>query len=215
MRNHCRKTLFPITLYHTNIRENSVIQREILSNIQECYESEDLPIPDGWLTDNLVTSFDDDKLNQKIFEPSKIHEIYAKYIKSVFDKPVNFSLEDMWFNYYMNGEYQEEHNHINSSPFLTSVHYSCVHYLRFDEKVHQSTVFHDPISVLRAHSFEIDSNYYSENWSPQVREGDLLIFPSYLVHHVQKSEPTPNNPRITVAFNLRLLSYGNDGQDQV
>lgn len=215
MRNHCRKTLFPITLYHTNIRENSVIQREILSNIQECYESEDLPIPDGWLTDNLVTSFDDDKLNQKIFESSKIHEIYAKYIRSVFDKPVNFSLEDMWFNYYINGEYQEEHHHISPSPFIAPVHYSCVHYLKFDEKVHQSTVFHDPISALRAHSFEIDSNHYDEKWSPQVREGDLLIFPSYLVHHVQKSEPTPNNPRITVAFNLRLLSYGNDGQDQV
>ena len=26
----------------------------------------------------------------------------------------------------------------------------------------------------------MDSNYYNDRWSPQVREGDLLMFPSYL-----------------------------------
>ena len=215
MRNHYKKILFPVTLYHTNIRENSVIQREVLSSIQECYESKNLQIPDGWLTDKLLTSFDDDELNHKIFESEKIHNTYIKYIGSIFDKPVSFSLEDMWFNYYMSGEYQEEHCHINSSPFLTPVHYSCVHYLKFDNEVHQSTVFHDPISSLRAHSFEMESNHYNEKWSPQVKEGDLLIFPSYLVHHVEKSEPTPNNPRITIAFNLRLTSYGNEQSYQI
>ena len=215
MRNHYKRTLFPVTLYHTNVRENSVIQREVLASIQKCYEEKKLPIPDGWLTDKLITSFDEDELNHKIFESNKIHELYMKYVSSVFDKPVSFSLEDMWFNYYIDGEYQEEHHHINPTPFQPPVHFSCVHYLKFDEEVHQSTTFHDPISALRSHSFEMDSNHCKENWSPKVKEGDLLIFPSYLVHHVEKSEPTPNNPRITIAFNLRLLSYGTEGQNQV
>jgi hypothetical protein len=34
------------------------------------------------------------------------------------------------------------------------------------------------------------------------------MFPCYLQHHVQKSIKTPDNPRITIAFNLRILSYG-------
>ena len=209
MRNHYSKLLFPIHLHQIHIRENLSIQREVLSSIQKCYEEKDLPIPDGWLTDKLYTSFDQDELNHKIFKSEKIHELYMKYVSSVFDKPVKFSLEDMWFNYYVNGEYQEEHHHINMTPFLPPVHFSCVHYLKFDEEQHTSTTFHDPISTLRAHSFEMDSNYYKESWTPKVKEGDLLIFPSYLVHHVEKSQPTPDNPRITVAFNLRLLSYGN------
>ena len=88
MRNHYKRTLFPVTLYHTNIRQNSVIQREILSGIQKCYEEENLPIPDGWLTDKLTTSFDNEELNHRIFESEKIHEIYVKAIRTVFD---NFS----------------------------------------------------------------------------------------------------------------------------
>ena len=39
--------------------------------------------------------------------------------------------------------------------------------------------------------------------------------PSYLVHHVEKSKPTPDNPRITIAFNLRILTYGDEGKDQL
>ena len=215
MRNHYKRALFPVTLYHTNVRENSVIQREILSSIQKCYEEKELPIPNGWLTDKLTTSFDQNELNHKIFESEKIHELYMKYVSSIFDKPVSFSLEDMWFNYYIDGEYQEEHHHINPTPFLPPVHFSCVHYLKYDEEEHVPTTFHDPISTLRCHSFEIESNYYREKWSPKVKEGDLLIFPSYLVHHVEKSKPTPDNPRITVAFNLRLLTYGDEGKDQL
>ena len=211
MRNHYKRALFPVTLYHTNVRENSVIQREVLASIQKCYEEKELPIPNGWLTDKLTTSFDQSELNHKIFESERIHELYMKYVSSVFDKPVTFSLEDMWFNYYIDGEYQEEHHHINSSPFHPPVHFSCIHYLKYDEEEHVSTTFHDPISTLRAHSFEMESNYCKENWVPKVKEGDLLIFPSYLVHHVKKSKPTPDNPRITIAFNLRLLSYGTDG----
>lgn len=215
MRNHYKRTLFPVTLYHSNIRENSVIQREVFSSIQQCYEENNLSIPDGWLTDKLTTSYDEDDLNHKIFQSNKIHQLYTKCLEGIFDKEIRFSLEDMWFNYYIDGEYQEEHHHINQSPFLPPVHYSCIHYLRFDEKEHFSTVFHDPIEKLRAHSFEIDSNYYSSTWSPKVKEGDLIVFPSYLSHHVEKSKPTPDNPRITIAFNLRVLTYGDEGKDQL
>lgn len=215
MRNHYKRALFPVTLYHTNIRENSVIEREVLGSIQKCYEEKELPIPDGWLTDKLTTSYDEDDLNHRIFKSEKIHKTYVKYLTSVFDKEITFSLEDMWFNYYIDGEYQEEHNHINSSPFQPPVHFSCIHYLKYDEEEHESTTFHDPISALRSHSFEMESNYYKESWTPKVKEGDLLIFPSYLSHHVPKSKPTPDNPRITIAFNLRVLTYGDEGKDQL
>ena len=214
MRNHYSKILFPTHLYHTNIRENAFLQREVLSSIQKCYEEKDLPIPNGWLTDKLNTSFENNDVNQEIFQSEKLHSTYSKYVQSVFDKPSRFSLEDMWFNYYIDGEYQEEHHHINHSPFIAPVHFSCIHYLKFDEEVHVGTTFSDPLESVRLHSFEMNSNHYSSKWTPKVKEGDLLIFPCYLPHFVQKSIPTPDNPRITIAFNLRLLSYGEQG-DQI
>jgi len=209
MKNHYSKLLFPIHLHQIHIKENLSIQREVLSSIQKCYEEKDLPIPDGWLTDKLYTSFDLDEINHAIFsEDNIIHQIYRKYVEMMFDKRVELSLEDMWFNYYVNGEYQEPHSHIAPTVLRPPVHYSCIHYLKYDDEVHLSTVFHDPIEDLRAHSYEMDSNHYSSKWSPRVKEGDLIMFPSYLQHHVSKSQPTPDNPRITIAFNLRLLSYG-------
>lgn len=209
MKNHYTRILFPIHLYHTHIRENSVIQREVLSSIQKCYEDKNLDIPDGWLTDSLITSFNRDEINDRIFDSNnQLHQIYQKYLIQIFDKKVEFELQDMWFNYYIDGEYQEEHHHVMSNNLSGSSHFSCVHYLKFDESVHNSTVFSDPLELIRAHSFEMDSNRYSNRWQPKVKEGDLLVFPSYLQHHVQKSEPTPDNPRITIAFNLRMISYG-------
>ena len=215
MRNHYSKILFPVTLYHTNIRENNVIQREILSLIQSSCEENDLSAPEGWLTDKLITSYGQHELNHKIFESKIIHDLYYKHISAVFDKPVSFSLSDIWFNCYVDGEYQEIHDHLSETALDPQVNFSCIHYLKYDEKEHISTTFHDPIKKLRHYSFEMDSNRYSERWTPRVREGDLLIFPSYLEHHVNKSEPTPNNPRITIAFNLRILSYGDKKQDKV
>lgn len=209
MKNHYKKILFPIHVHHIHIKENHVIQREILSSIQKCHEENNLPIPDGWLTDKLYTSFDQEEINYRLFgNNSKIHHIYQKYVEMMFDEKVNLSLEDMWFNYYVDGEYQEPHSHISQTAIRPPVHYSCIHFLKYDEKVHLPTVFHDPIEDLRAHSLEMKSNHYSARWQPKVKEGDLLMFPCYLQHHVQKSIKTPDNPRITIAFNLRILSYG-------
>ena len=55
----------------------------------------------------------------------------------------------------------------------------------------------------------MESNRYSSRYAPKVKEGDLIMFPSYLQHFVPKGEPTLDNPRITIAFNLKVLEYGN------
>ena len=68
--------------------------------------------------------------------------------------------------------------------------------------------FVDPIETTRYTSLEMKSNHYSNQYYPEIKEGDLLMFPSYLSHFVRPSEPTPGNPRITVSFNLALNHYG-------
>ena len=92
---------------------------------------------------------------------------------------------------------------------MKRAHFSCIHYLKFDPEVHKPVVFVDPIEDMRYNTLEMDSNYYKDKWPANIFEGDLLMFPSYLKHFVDKSDPTPDNPRISISFNIRINQYGN------
>ena len=208
---HYRKALFPIHIYQTHIKENELIKDELSNNIEKYVKDESLKIPDGWLTDSVQTSFDSDNTNIELFDTDSIvHDYYKKYLFKIFDKPVELSIKEMWFNYYSNGEYQEPHNHIDGGFLNNQPHFSCIHYLKFNENIHEPAIFVDPLSLIRSHSIEIDSNNYNERYVPNVREGSLLMFPSYLEHYVRKNAPTPDDPRVTIAFNIVLTKYGDD-----
>ena len=59
--NPYKKILYPIHIFQTHIKENELIKDDLFSNIQKF--SKDVSIPDGWLTDNIQTSFDNDNVN--------------------------------------------------------------------------------------------------------------------------------------------------------
>ena len=75
--------------------------------------------------------------------------------------------------------------------------------------MHQVPVFVDPNEEVRNSSLEMVSNLNSTRFTPNVREGDIIMFPSYLRHFVPKGIDTPGNPRISIAFNLKVKKYGN------
>ena len=210
--NPYKKVLFPIHIFQAHIKENERIKEELCHIIEKFRNSGNAKIPDGWLTDNLLTSYEDEDFNFDLFTQSETtQKLYEKYILRFFDRPTKVNVSDMWFNYYSNGEYQEVHSHVQPDMFAPRPHFSCIHYLKFDPEVHQPVVFNDPIRELRqTNSIELDSNNYEEKYEPQLREGSILMFPPYLEHYVPKSEPTPDNPRITVAFNIILTEYGED-----
>ena len=209
---HYRKALFPIHIYQTHIKENELIKDELSNNIEKYVKDKSLKIPDGWLTDSLQTSYDFSTANIELFDTNSIvHDYYKKYLYKMFDKPVELIINDIWFNYYSNGEYQEPHHHINSlSVTNRQAHFSCIHYLKFNENVHEPAIFFDPLALIRYHSIELDSNNYNERYVPNVKEGTLMMFPSYLEHYVSKNAPTPDDPRVTIAFNIVLRKYGDD-----
>ena len=62
---------------------------------------------------------------------------------------------------------------------------------------------------------EMDSNHYRNRYYPKVTEGSLIMFPCYLEHFVKKGPPTPNYPRITIAFNLTVTKYGERTAKQI
>lgn len=210
--NPYKKVLFPIHIFQAHIKENELIKEELSHAIDNYRDKGDSKVPEGWLTDNLLTSFDADNFNFKLFSESQVTQrLYEKYILKFFDRPTKVNVLDMWFNYYSDGEYQEVHTHVQPDMFAPRPHFSCIHYLKFDPEVHQPVVFNDPIGILRqTNSIELDSNNYNDEYEPQLREGSIIMFPPYLEHYVPKSEPTPDNPRISVAFNIILTEYGED-----
>ena len=210
--NPYKKVLFPIHIFQAHIKENELIKEELSHAIENYRDKGDSKVPEGWLTDNLLTSFDANNFNFKLFSESQVTQrLYEKYILKFFDRPTKVNVLEMWFNYYSNGEYQEVHTHVQPDMFAPRPHFSCIHYLKFDPEVHQPVVFNDPIGILRqTNSIELDSNNYNDEYEPQLREGSIIMFPPYLEHYVPKSEPTPNNPRISVAFNIILTEYGED-----
>jgi len=206
-----RKELYPITIFHSSVSDNQKLKNLIIPYIQETRQ-QIKDSPEGWFTSNIITSFEKPNINSIFFDKGTIsQEIQSQYmdvIKTFFDQEWEVDIDSMWYNYYEYGEYQEGHTHMGD--FKSPIHFACIHFIAFDPKVHSPLVFSDPLSRLRSTSLEMNSSNYSEKHKMNVREGDFLMFPSYLEHEVKAGLPTPGNPRITISFNIKVLRYGNE-----
>jgi len=211
-REQYRNTIFPVTYYKDTIENNDEIKESLLPILNERYKN--LEPPDSWITNKLHTSFnriDDDhdelffsghNFYQKILEKS-----YKKCFENFFNAEYIISIKSIWYNYYLENEYQEWHNHLGS--IFSPAHFACVHFLSYDNEIHQPTVFKDPLDKFRDHSYELEYDYCMQN-IPNIKEGDLLMFPSYLDHCVHPVKKSQKCPRITISFNITLLKYGEE-----
>ena len=200
--------VFPITYYHLSMTDNDMLKDLLVDKIVA--DAKNLEIPEGWFTNKLMTSFDGEPRGKEIFfgENDSYQKVlekrYGSCINAIFDAPYKIDIDEIWYNVYMNGEWQEEHDHVGGPH---GSHYSCIHFLSFDPKIHQPVEFRDPLSQLRNLSVELDRNNYDHTWYPDIKEGDFIMFPSYLAHSVKPGKATPDYPRITIAFNFRVLNY--------
>ena len=203
-----RKQIFPVSYYQGQVKNNDILKEQLLSRIN--FTKNKVQVPPGWTTTKIITSIDSDKVNKFLYENEELTNQYIDAIESFCDDDYIIEIDEMWFNYYIDGEYQEQHNHLDSamevrtksnSPIST---FSCIHFLCYDKEVHNPLTFKDPMSAIRSHSFEFESHNHNDVHSPNISEGDMIMFPSYLEHEVKAGKPTPNNPRITISFNLKL-----------
>jgi Putative 2OG-Fe(II) oxygenase len=200
--NRYRKEIFPTYIYQYSLREkNQVLKELLLPKILQYRKDYKIDKPSGWITDKVYTTFEQENLNYQMFiQPNEVRTRYEKHFSQVFGKGTEFIFTSAWFNYYENGEYQEEHDHMGLSFNNPDAHFSAIHFLQFDSERHVPVTFIDSLSKLNRRY----TNFYVYN--PQIEEGDLLIFPAHLSHRVRPSQPTPDYPRITVAFNLHIRS---------
>lgn len=124
----------------------------------------------------------------------------------LFGERLPWSLKEMWVNLLDAGGRQAMHNHANS--FISGVAY-----LTPTHPDARTVFIKSPggtdFSFKNDHAGIVSGPYNAEKWiSPQPEPGDIVLFPSYLMHAVP---PNPGERRITLAFNAipaQLDSWG-------
>ena len=124
----------------------------------------------------------------------------------MFGERIGWSIKEMWVNVLDNGGRQAMHNHANSFVsgvvYLTPVHPGT-------ETVFMKSPGGTDFSFKNDHSKTTPGPYSADKWiSPNPEPGDMVLFPSYLLHAVP---PNTGERRITMSFNAiptRLDSWG-------
>jgi len=130
----------------------------------------------------------------------------AEFGALLFGEQLGWALKEMWVNVLDTGGRQAMHNHANS--FISGVVYLTPTHPASQTVFMKSPGGHD-FAFKNDHAGTKHGPYNSDKWiSPAPEPGDLILFPSYLMHAVP---PNPGERRITMAFNAiptRLDSWG-------
>ena len=120
----------------------------------------------------------------------------VEYGALLFGETLRWGITGMWVNALEKGGHQALHTHANSFVsgvvFLTAMHSSA------------RTMFHRPMgnpefNFANNHGKVEWRSYNSPQWvMPDAGAGDLILFPSYMLHAVPRNEGAQ---RISVAFN--------------
>jgi len=125
-----------------------------------------------------------------------ITPLLAEFGSLLFGEQLGWSLKEMWVNVLDTGARQAMHNHANS--FISGV----VYLTRTHEEAR--TVFMKSpggveFSFKNDHAGVAAGRFNADKWvSPAPEPGDLVLFPSYLMHAVP---PNRGERRISMAFN--------------
>ena len=160
--------------------------------------------PESWKCD-VNTSFPDALKNGDYLDAetiAKLKDDIAFDISGAFTAfgmlDVSWDYSNFWYNLYKEGQGQETHDHLNSAR----THWSGVYYARGASP----TVFKNPTRLCNTHSHGNMTNshlaeFFFQHWTPDVKDGDIILFPPYLAHYAP-IQPPGSDPRVTFSFNL-------------
>lgn len=168
----------------------------LVSQILSLVENTDLSTPETWNC-SVTSSFNKrvqflettDIVKTLVFDP------IDKLMKCDVVIPFNIRqvhLQHIWFNVYEPGQYQEVHTHKNYNVSKnTNIIFSGIYVLSLDEK--------NPTSFYNLSS---STMFQKEYHATDIREGEIVIFPSCLPHYVNPCQKR----RITISFNISYSS---------
>lgn len=124
----------------------------------------------------------------------------------MFGERLGWSIKEMWVNLLQPGGHQAMHNHANS--FISGVLYLTETHAQ-SRTVFMKSPGGTDFLFRNDHAGMTPSAFSGDKWiSPEPAVGDMVLFPSYLMHAVP---PNQGALRISMAFNAiptRLDSWG-------
>ena len=183
--------LFPTYFWKLKVPNHQIIKDKYLQSFIDGYDNNIYRVPKGWVTHKCHTSFEETKLTDK-----DICDEYSSVFNTIFEKKWSGNFE-LWYQVYKNNEYQEWHDHMPATL-------SAIHFLNFKEE-HKAPIFEDPLKGLKSiiNRTALNKDLSSSlRYIPEVEEGDIIIFPSYLQHTVPAGKY--NSHRVTIAINLNV-----------
>ena len=118
-----------------------------------------------------------------------------------------FWIDEFWYNIYDKGFGQELHDHLSDTPADDPL-WSGVYYHKNCNVV--PTVFSRSGSEYRSQVFDGCENSeisdcFRQRWNPEVSDGDIVLFPPYLLHYVH-CDFEDSAERVTFSFNVKRSS---------
>ena len=178
--------LFPEPIYFSNL-ERKLTKREfkvVNEYKKKTYKNE------GNTTSNETYVLDNKALKN-------LKEDLYKMIVDYFDKivcthnPIIPYITQSWLNYTETDQFHHRHSHPNS-------YVSGVFYINADEKVDYIKFF-KPEKTIEFHLVKYNI-FNSTAWKYAVKTGDVILFPSYLRHGVDRKRGP--DTRISLSFNV-------------
>lgn len=111
----------------------------------------------------------------------ELHEVVEVMGKGI-------SIHDLWAQRYAKSNYMGAHNHGGTG-------YSCVLYVDFDKNEHKATRFIAPFNNFHTGSLL--------EYTPDVNEGELVLFPSVLMHDAAPNQSDKH--RTIFSFNCKFV----------
>ena len=188
-------TLFPQFYYHGEVEKHQELKDKLLSELTD----DKLSQPKEWNC-SVQSSFE----TENNFSWDYFYECIKPNLLDMHQQlkgnPLHqFKMTEAWLNKYERGDSQEVHTHIGADNCTFSCSYFAQYALN-DARF----LFYDPDQTKHLGEFTKHYSGVVNTWFPDVQEGDIIIFPSWIHHQVEphRSDTT----RITVSANFKVTS---------
>lgn len=150
-----------------------------------------------WNCSVETTHFDE----KDVVDPVELGQTLGPYLYQYFPRDCDIDIVNSWLNLYNSGHAQEPHHHVN---FPDMVNFSGVVFIQYDKEKDGKFYFEnmnlDHTVLGYTHIFK-----QSPVLEPDISEGDIIIFPSFVRHGVRLQKHDTN--RLTLSFNLSVMPH--------
>ena len=128
-----------------------------------------------------------------------LQTIQPYFLQLPFKKEGSLSFSEPWMNVYESVCYQEPHQHISGGYQLSYCYFS-----KLPEGSDKFGFWNEQFRSYCSNELNEIMNLDVVEWGfPDVKKGDLLIFPSFLIHQV--TYHSIDELRVTVSGNVRMM----------